>query len=336
MTSEHALAHTKLHADFLKARSRFPWITADLQTLRNTLLSPTVELLGPPAQEHRIAFKDGDETLCYVHTPPQGLQRQDGMALLVHGLGGDASGTMIAYLTRALLQAGIAVTRVNLRAAPMVFHLARGFSHAGKSEDLRDIMDGLETALGPQAWHLLGISLGGNLTAKALGDGALEGLSISSAMTVCAPLDMQAASDCILKPRNKVYERHLLRQLKQAALKTGLEKRFKDAARAAASVFEFDDKVTAPFHGFGDAKTYYAQSSAGPHLKAITVPTLLLTAEDDPWIPAASYTPFEGTMSPSVRMIRARRGGHVGFHFKGSKTPAYCNAAVRWFMASAS
>lgn len=324
-----------LHADFLAARMRLPWVSPDLQTLRNTLRSPKIDLSQWPATEQMIAFRDGDDTLCYLHSTPSAA-RSDERVLLVHGLGGDASGAAVHYLTRALLKAGLNVARINLRAAPMVFHLASGISHAGKTEDLADIMRGLEAAIGPQKWFALGISLGGNMLAKALGDGALAAFDIAAAMTICAPLDMQAASDTILKRRNAVYQRYLLRDLKTAVLETGMEERWKEAAASAGNVFEFDDKVTGPFHGFGDAPTYYAQSSAGPYLPKIAVPTLLLTAQDDPWIPASSYRRYPCPPDASAQTIIAHHGGHVGFHFKGSAVPAYCQAATRWFTAAAS
>lgn len=336
MTPTQKAAFYRIKAGLLQARMRLPWITPDLQTLRNTLRRPQVDLSDWSVRDLRLGFHDGDETHCYIHEPSRYVRRQRGLVLLIHGLGGDASGAAIRYLARSLLTAGFGVARINLRAAPMVYHLASGISHAGKTEDLRDIFAGLEAALGPQRWLPLGISLGGNMLAKALGDGALEAFDIDAAMTICAPLDMQAASDRILAKRNVVYERYLLRDLKAAVSRTGMSAAWKTAAIAAKTVFDFDDKVTGPYHGFGDARTYYAQASAGPHLKQIKAPTLLLTARDDPWIPAESYCAFETAPGAPAQMAFARYGGHVGFHFKDAHAPAYCAAAVQWFMAATS
>lgn len=334
MSDDIERAYERLRADFLKPRRRFPWVNADLQTLRNTLVRPSAPGVAASGKDVQITFRDGDQTICHIHEPSTAL-RQYGTIALIHGLGGDASGTMIGFLCHSLMAAGFNVARINLRAAPMVYHLASRISHAGKTEDLADILRGLEDVLGKQAWHLLGISLGGNMVAKALGTGALEGLNVVSAMTLCAPLDMQAASDTIMQLRNTIYEKYLLRGLKKAVLETGMERQWKEIAAGTTSVYDFDDKVTGPYHGFGDAGTYYARASAGPHLGDVDVPTLVMTAQDDPWIPQRSYAPYKETMSASVLMLAARHGGHVGFHYKGTDTPAYCEAAVRWFTATA-
>jgi len=335
MTSAPAQLHSDLRGDLLDGRARFPWVAGDLQTLRNTLLRPRVHLSQWAAQTLSIRFSDGDETLCFHHLPSDSVPRKGMCIAIVHGLGGDAEGSAIRYLTEALLGAGYSVARVNLRGAPMVYHLARSISHAGKSDDLQDLLTGLETALGTQRWGLIGISLGGNLTAKALGDGGLSGFDISAAMTICAPVDMQAASDRILEPRNWVYEKYLLRDLKNAVLRTQMEAPWKARAREAQTVYQFDDLVTGPFHGFESAAHYYASVSAGPVLCRLKTPTLLLTAEDDPWIPAQSYAPYACAPEAAAQMLITPRGGHVGFHFKGSAQPAYCDAAVRWFNAYA-
>lgn len=314
---------------------RFPWLNADLQTLRNTLTAPTIDLSPWPSKTIGVHFHDGgDETLCFVHEPRHQKQATNHVAL-IHGLGGDASGIAIGYLAATFLKAGYRVTRVNLRAAPMVYHLASGIGHAGKSDDLKAILAGLDAALGPQRWLPIGISLGGNMLARALGDTALADLDIAAAMTICAPLDMKAASDRILAPRNTVYARHLLRDLQSAVTKTGMDERWKTQAVKARTVYDFDDRITGPYHGFGDAETYYAEASAGPLLSHITVPTLILHAQDDPWIPAKSYEPFQQNGDSAAQILIVPKGGHVGFHYSGRAWPAYCDAALQWFREAA-
>lgn len=336
MTALQYSAYDRLRGQLDAGQPRLPWLGRHLQTLRNTLLRPKVDLSMWPERAIDIAFEDGDHTRCFYHEPFAKTFKRQGCALLIHGLGGDANGTAIAYLARALLEAGWPVVRVNLRAAPMVSDIASGIAHAGKTDDLRDIFRGLEETLGRQAWFAVGISLGGNNLAKALGDHALTSFDVRAAMTVCAPIDMAQASQRILEPKNKLYERHLLASLKKAVTQSGMSQKWKDAARTAKTVYDFDDRVTGPFHGFGNADTYYARSSAGPYLKAITVPTLLLAAQDDPWIPIEGYSQFEGPPDAPAQILRTRKGGHVGFHFRGSAAPAYCAAAVAWFTAAAS
>ncbi|MEM7568765.1 MAG: alpha/beta fold hydrolase [Pseudomonadota bacterium] len=333
--TRHSDAIASIAKDFAQKKQRLPWVGADLQTLRNTLLRPNVDLGPWPAKTITVGFGEGpDTTLCFVHEPSPAADATDETVALIHGLGGDASGTGIAYLTRAFLEAGYPVVRLNLRAAPMVYALSSGIAHAGKSEDLAAILSGLDAALGQRTWLPIGISLGGNLLARALGDGGLADISIKAAMTICAPLDMKAASDRILAPRNAVYARHLLRDLQNAVLKTGMDAHWKDQARQSRSVYDFDDRVTGPYHGFGDAERYYAFASAGPHLPSISIPTLVLHAADDPWIPCESYAPFRPKPGDKAQMLIVPRGGHVGFHFQGEPRPGYCSAALTWFGAA--
>ncbi|MEO0412163.1 MAG: alpha/beta fold hydrolase [Pseudomonadota bacterium] len=335
MIPYQSLAAT-IGSEFAGRRYRFPWLSADLQTLRNTLAPPAIDLSDWPSKEIRVRFDDSeDETFCFTHVPDTQTPATNHVAL-IHGLGGDASGNAIGYLAATFLKAGYHVTRINLRAAPMVYHLASGISHAGKSEDLKAILTGLDKVLGPQRWLPLGISLGGNMLARALGDGALADLDVAAAMTICAPLDMKAACDRILAPRNTIYARYLLRDLQSAVTNTGMGEQWRTEAVNARSVYEFDDRVTGPYHGFGDAETYYARASAGPFLSQIEVPTLILHAQDDPWIPHESYEPFQPTAQSSAQMLIVPKGGHVGFHYKGLETPAYCGAALKWFREAAS
>ncbi|MEM9289265.1 MAG: alpha/beta fold hydrolase [Pseudomonadota bacterium] len=327
-------AYVALKTDLETRKERFPWLGGDLQTLRNTFLRPSIDLSAWPSEKLEITLDDaGDKTWAFHHRA--GAQPR-ATATIIHGLGGDASGIGIAYLTSALLADGFDVVRVNLRAAPMVYHLANSIGHAGKTEDLRAILSGLEDALGTRDWLPIGISLGGNLLLKALGDGALAGFNVPAAMSVCAPIDMKAASDRILAPRNTIYARYLLNDLQNNVLNVGMETAWKDKARAAKTVYEFDDAVTGPFHGFGTADRYYADVSAGPVLKQIEVPTLVLHAADDPWIPAGSYEAYRPDTDHRVKMLIAPKGGHVGFHMGGHAEPAYCAAAKRWFKAAAS
>lgn len=334
-----------LRADLTAAKPRFPWLAADLQTLRNTLVTPHIDMSVYGEQVIPIRFRDGDETLCYAHaaipgptsTPaPAGdaaAFHKDCSIIIIHGLGGDARGSAVRYLTARLLASGFPVVSINLRGAPEVYHLASSIGHAGKTADLYDILSGLQASLGRRRWGLIGISLGGNLTAKALGDGALSDFDIVAAMTICAPLDMQAASDRILEPRNWLYEKYLLRDLKNAVLRTAMGEAWKAKARGARTVYQFDDTVTGPFHGYGTAANYYGRVSAGPVLKKISIPTLLLAAANDPWIPAESFNPYASAANAPAQILVTPHGGHVGYHFTGTKEPAYCSVAARWFTA---
>jgi predicted alpha/beta-fold hydrolase len=187
--------------------------------------------------------------------------------------------------------------------------------HSGDSQELDWILRRLQTHCYP-ALFATGVSLGGNALLKWLAEtGEPASGVINAAAAVSAPLDLAAASAALSSGFNLVYARHFLRTLIPAALDK--ERRFPgriDGRRAQASrtLRDFDDAVTAPLHGFLDADDYYARSSAGPLLRAVQTPTLLLHAANDPFLPPAAL-PRPERMPGSVTLEVHRHGGHVGF-----------------------
>jgi len=162
----------------------------------------------------------------------------------------------------------------------------------------------------------VGISLGGNALAKWLGESGADAAAIvQRAAVVSAPLDLMAAGDALGRGFAMNYTRHFLDTLKATTL-AKLE-RFPDlvdagAVRRARNLREFDDAVTAPLHGFRDTDDYWTRSSAKPLLAAIRVPTLVVNARDDPFMPESAL-PTERDVSPAVKLELPARGGHVGF-----------------------
>jgi len=162
----------------------------------------------------------------------------------------------------------------------------------------------------------VGVSLGGNALAKWLGErseGARE--VIETAVVVSAPVDLHAAGKALAHGLARLYTRHFLGTLKKSALNK-LE-RFPglydaEAVRRANSIGDFDDVVTAPLHGFLNHEDYWTRASAKPWLVAIRVPTLMINALNDPFLPASAL-PTERDVSDKVKLEFPERGGHVGF-----------------------
>jgi predicted alpha/beta-fold hydrolase len=158
---------------------------------------------------------------------------------------------------------------------------------------------------------LVGYSLGGNVVLKLLGEGAAPG--VRAAASVSAPIDLAAAALSLLRRRNLLYHRHILAGVKREALAAHPDEAARTAIGSARTLVAFDDAFTAPRNGFADAADYYARASARRHLAAIGVPTLVIHALDDPWIPGESYTSFAWARNPRLVPLLPRSGGHVGF-----------------------
>ena len=162
----------------------------------------------------------------------------------------------------------------------------------------------------------VGVSLGGNALLKWLGEtgsGAID--IVRKAVAVSAPLDLMAAGDALGKGFNLLYTRNFLATLKVKALvKLSRHPGLYDAARvqSASTLREFDDLVTAPLHGFRNTDDYWTRASSKPWLRYIQVPTLVLNARNDPFLPARAL-PGAGDASPAVILEQPEDGGHVGF-----------------------
>jgi predicted alpha/beta-fold hydrolase len=188
--------------------------------------------------------------------------------------------------------------------------------HSGDSNEIDWSVRRIRQLAGAAPVHAVGISLGGNALAKWLGEAGDRALEVvTRAAVVSAPLDLMAAGDALGRGFALNYARHFLRSLKASTLAKlerhpGLVDR--DAVRRSRTLREFDNVVTAPLHGFRDTDDYWTRASAKPLLAAIRVPTLVINARDDPFLPAAAL-PTEREVSSAVKLELPARGGHVGF-----------------------
>ena len=188
--------------------------------------------------------------------------------------------------------------------------------HSGDTDEIDWSLRRVKQLAGRAPLYAAGVSLGGNAFAKWLGErGARAGRLVARAAAVSAPLDLMAAGDALGRGFARLYSWHFLGSLKASAL-AKLE-RFPDlydasAVRRARSLRDFDNVVTAPLHGFRDTDDYWTRASAKPLLKDIRVPTLIVNARDDPFLPAAAL-PTEREVAEAVKLEFPPHGGHVGF-----------------------
>ncbi|MEQ9812566.1 MAG: alpha/beta fold hydrolase [Azospirillaceae bacterium] len=317
-------------------RARFPWWGGDLQTMRNTLTRQARRRF-PRGRSLMIELSDGDVTFAAVNRPEADTRPDRPLAVLIHGLTGSSSSSYIKLIARHFLGAGYPVARANLRGAGEAAHTCRGAYHAGRSEDVATILAALsrepEAAAGLVA---VGFSLGANVLLKLLGE---EGAAapLLAAVAVSPPIDLKATQRRMMALRNHLYHRYLLAEMKREAL-TGpsdLDERQLAALGRVRTVLDFDEHVIAPRNGFAGALDYYRRSSASGHLAGIAVPTLVIHARNDPWIPFAMFQAVDWRRHPAIATAFPTSGGHVGFHGTGSAEPWYCALAER-FVASSS
>lgn len=283
---------------------------AHLQTIAPALLRPLPTL---PLRIERMETPDGD----FVELGWAGESHASGpIAILVHGLGGGFDSKYIRGLGARLVAAGWRVCALQLRGAgPTPNRLARAY-HQGDTADLRLLWRSLRNRDPDGFLAVVGWSLGGNVTLKALGE---EGRHAAPdlACVVSVPFDLHVCAEHLRRGFARVYQKRLLDALKDMAQRkhrvTPVQAPADLAQALAARDFvEFDDAYTAPLNGFRNAEDYYARCASGPFLSLIRTPTLILHALDDPFL-VPSIVPHESRLAPAITLELAARGGHVGF-----------------------
>ena len=317
--------------DFPDYRDRAPWWGGDLQTLRNNLVAWAPGFRLPPGRRLELAMQDmsGDRLVATLNLP-EGDSGGRPLVLLIHGLTGCEDSLYMRASARTFLARGHAVLRLNLRGAGPSRCAER--YHAGRSQDLRDALAALDPALGKDGLVVVGYSLGANMLLKYLGEEGAAAPFLAAA-AVSAPLDLSATSRRFHRPRNRIYVQYILSRIKIEALGPGA--RLSEAERAAIgdarSVYEFDEDFVAPRNGFASAEDYYAKCMARPFLAGIKVPTLVIQARNDPWIPAAPYLDYDWEGNPLLTPLLPAGGGHVGFHGRGGRVAWHDRAMALFF-----
>ncbi len=243
-------------------------------------------------------------------------QGSDRLAILSHGLEGHSRRSYMLGLARALLSEGWDVLAWNFRSCGGVMNHQPRFYHSGATADLgRVVQHGLDK--GYKTVFLSGFSMGGNLTLLYLGQQSERVDSrICGAVTYSVPCDLAGSADTLALPSRRIYMRRFLRDL-QVKMKEK-SNRFPDLISVDGfedirSFHDFDDRYTAPLHGFRDAQDYWANCSALWKLKDIRVPSLIVNAADDPFLSRKCFPESRVELGAHVRLESPRWGGHVGF-----------------------
>ena len=273
------------------------------------------EVEGVAYDRERIDLPDGD----FLDLDWAERGRPD-VALVAHGLEGSADRAYIRGMTRALAARGWSVCAWNMRGCSGEPNRTLGAYHSGSSHDL-DAVVAHALAGGAERVALVGFSLGGNVTLKWLGEqGADVDARVVGAVALSVPVDLASSADVMEHWSRRLYMRRFLRSLEHKVAEKAT--RYADAPSARAvrqmtTFREFDGHFTAPVHGFADAQDYWRRASSLPLLGDIRVPTLLVQAQDDPFLSRACFPVETARSSGWLRLLAPRFGGHVGFMAPG-------------------
>lgn len=284
-----------------------------LQTLAAKYLHPRYQ--GSLTTEW-LPLDDGDELeLCWNQN--LNADYQGPLVVLLHGLAGNRHSHYVQGMFAAFQQLDWPVVLMHFRGCgSRPNQLPRAY-HSGDTDDLRYLLAQLQQRFPGVQLLAVGFSLGGNVLMKYCGEEGDKN-PLSAAVAVCAPLALASSAKRINQGFSKLYQRYLLRQLKQSALQK--LQRFDDfpislthqAVKRMPSIEAFDDGFTAPLHGFLDAADYYHRASGRQFLPTIRVPSLIIHAADDPFL-APEVVPHQAELPDWVQHETWPSGGHVGF-----------------------
>mgnify|MGYP003350873798 FL=1 len=290
--------------------------------LRNTHLMTLAPRYWPrdtslrqiPQCERLFTTEPGTQLLGFCHWQPQ--RTGSPTVVLVHGLEGCADSHYMRGIAAKAYRCGFNVVRMNQRTCGGTEHLTPTLYNSGLSSDYREIVCELAAVDGLTRIWLAGYSMGGNLVLKAAGEMGETVPAFAGVVAVCPNIDPTQCVAALEQPRNWIYHQHFLSRLK--ARMTRKARLFPGkwdlrAMGAMKTISQFDDYYTAHDGGYRDGADYYDRAGARHVLNGIAVPALIITAQDDPFIPYSLFTGPELTGQRSIALLAPRHGGHCGF-----------------------
>ncbi|MBI3047900.1 MAG: alpha/beta fold hydrolase [Acidobacteria bacterium] len=253
--------------------------------------------------------------LAHCHWHPNPADRPT--IVLLHGLEGSSLAHYMCGISEKAWVLGWNVVRLNQRNCGNTEHLSRGLYHSGLTHDPLFVVQELIERDGMQAIAVAGYSLGGNLALKLAGE--LRNGAPAALRAICAvspTMDLARCVDALERRSNFIYQWHFMRNLKarirrKAAVFPGAFPL--EPLGRIRTVRRFDDVYTAPHHGFRDSADYYYRASALRVIDRIRVPTLIVTAEDDPFVLPAPFRHPSVRANPHITVAMTPHGGHCAF-----------------------
>ena len=237
--------------------------------------------------------------------------------VLWHGIEGSTASIYMIAMAHKAFRAGFNVVRVNFRNCGGTEHLSSTLYHGGMSSDLRAVINELIERDGLKRIFPIGFSLGGNLVLKLAGEYQEDPPREVVAICAVSPsVDLRASTDLILLRKNWIYHQDFMRRLKKRIrTKQKLYPQLYDLSKLTLvhTIRDFDEHYTAAAHGFNNADDYYYRSSSLRVVARICIPTLILHAHDDPFIPFTPLREPDLAANPFILLLETKRGGHVAF-----------------------
>lgn len=306
-----------------------------------TILPKFIKLQKPNYQRHLHADRTGRTQVAYdfvfcADTP----NTAQPLAVMFHGLEGSSeSHYAVAFANHAKLH-GMDAVIVHYRGCGGVDNTAELDYNAGDTAEVTHVFDWLKQHYGYGKILASGVSLGGNMLARYMGEQG-DDAGCECAVVISAPVDLTTSAKAMHRfVAKRVYTPYLLKPLLAKAFGKIDDPELTMALKNIKTIDQFDELYTAPRHGYGTGANYYVQASALPVLKNIKKPTLIITAKDDPFLGIIADS---SDISDNVRLLYSEHGGHVGFvRAKGKNTDIdwlptttfkFFNWVVAWFLA---
>ncbi len=255
-----------------------------------------------------------DEDFLDIDLSRQGNKK---LAIISHGLEGSSHRAYVAGMVKAFNTRNWDVLAWNFRSCSGEPNLQFKIYHNGDTDDLNTVVMHALTNYDYDEIALIGFSMGGNITLSYLGKHA-DSLSskISGSVVFSVPCHLASSSMELAKPRNKIYMVRFLKMLYKKVKQK--EKQFPERISSEGysnikNFYDFDNRYTAPIHGFKDAEDYWEKCSSIKFIKDIKIPTLIVNAANDPFLPDECYPVEETRNHKHVNLEIPRSGGHVGF-----------------------
>ena len=283
------------------------------------------QTIGAAFFPRKFALPEGEERLFRVNAETQvkgmchwqeGKPWKAPVIAIVHGLEGSCDSNYARGIAEKAWVRGFHSVRMNQRNCGGTERLTPTLYNSGLSEDYHAVLMELIEE-GFEKIFFVGYSMGGNLVTKMAGEmGRAAPKELRGVAAVCPALDLSACADALEETQNYLYQRHFV---------SGLMERYRRKAElfparyarngfgTIRTVREFDDAITAPCFGFRDAEEYYESAGAKKVVKSVSVPTLIMTAQDDPFVPYVSFLAARVEQNPCVRFLAPEHGGHCGF-----------------------
>jgi len=270
----------------------------------------------PPAEDRLFQVDAESHLLGRCHWQP-GKSREVPLVVIVHGLEGSGDSNYVRGIAEKAFHCGFHAIRMNQRNCGGTEALTPTLYNSGMSADYRAVLQELSQRDGFEQIFFAGYSMGGNLVTKMGGEfgdagpRALRGIAV-----VCPALDLAACADALERPDNFLYQRHfvsglLARYRRKAKLFPG--RYSQDGLAQIRTVRNYDDAIIAPQFGYRDAQDYYESVSAKRVLGRVRVPCLMITAQDDPFVPYELFLRANVSANPVIQFVAPRCGGHCGF-----------------------